>query len=203
MHTRRIALILSGVFLLNLAVSLARFWLFAETDSSGMFADAFHAASDACGSLILLLGLWLSSRPPDADHPHGHAFYEKLAITIIAVFIGCAALFAGWESLKRLLSGDYPSFSGLALLFFCATILVSLAITRVEHTFGHRYHSNSLHADAQHTAADVLTSLAVVIGFSASAIGIPWLDPLAAGMVIFFILRLSRNMFLETWREDS
>lgn len=203
MHTRRITLILGSVFFLNFGVSLTRFWLFAETNSSGMFADAFHAASDAGGSLILLLGLWLASRPPDTKHPHGHAFYEKFAITIIAIFIGGAALFAGWESLKRLLAGEYPIFSAWALLFFCVTIIVGIAITHIEHSFGHRYHSDSLHADARHTAADVLASLAVVFGYMASTIGLPWLDPIAGLLIVLLILRLSTRLVLETWRKEK
>lgn len=203
MHTRRIALILGGVFLLNLGVALTRFWLFTATESSGIFADAFHAASDASGSLVLLLGLWLSSRPPDLKHPNGHAFYEKFAITIIAVFIGFAALFAGKESFERLLIGEYPNFTTSALLFFCTTILISAGITRIEHAFGHRYQSHSLHADARHTAADVLASIAVVLGYAASTIGLPWLDPIAGIIVIVFILRLSAKLILETWREKS
>lgn len=187
MHNKRIAATFAGVFCANVGLFFARFFLFERTESTGMFADALHAASDAGGNLWLLAFLYFSTRPPDMEHPTGHSFRERFAVIGIGILICSAAIFGTYEAIGRLLSGRYPHFSIPSLLFFSATIIISGAISWYEHRSGHRFHSKSLLADALHTLADVGASIAVLIGYSFVAIGIPYFDP-AAAFIVFTII---------------
>ncbi len=67
----------------NLALFGAK-WAAAQTSgSSAIYADAANSASDVAYSLLMGLGLWLSLRPPDAGHPHGHRRIESLVSLLI------------------------------------------------------------------------------------------------------------------------
>lgn len=195
-NNRRIARILGAVFCANLALFGVRFWLFERTESTGILADAIHGASDAGGSLVLLVvGLWLASRPPDRKHPQGHEFFKKVAIRFVAVLIAATGGFAAYEAWDRLRSGIYPTFALISLLLFCITIVLGFLVSRYENRREQLLSSGGLlDADAQHTMSDVYASIAVAFGYGAVALGVPFLDPVAAFIVVAFIIRLSLKL---------
>ena len=46
--------------------------------STAVLADAINSASDVLYSILLVVGLWLSQRPPDLSHPQGHSRFEPM-----------------------------------------------------------------------------------------------------------------------------
>ena len=50
-------------------------------------SDGFHSLADGTSNIIGLVGITLSGRPADKDHPYGREKYETLASIIIAVLL--------------------------------------------------------------------------------------------------------------------
>ena len=81
------------VLALNLAVTLIKFAVGLVSGSLSVIADAFHSIVDSSSNVIGLLGMWISARPADSNHPYGHHKYEAIA----AFGIGGMLLVAGFE----------------------------------------------------------------------------------------------------------
>ena len=45
--------------------------------SHALIADAFHSLSDSLSSLTIIIGLKVSSKPPDQRHPFGYGSFEN------------------------------------------------------------------------------------------------------------------------------
>jgi divalent metal cation (Fe/Co/Zn/Cd) transporter len=68
---RSIGTTLFGVLALDIVMAVGK-WLYGYFSGSlGMVSDGLHSALHASGGVIGLIGVWLSARPPDPDHPYG------------------------------------------------------------------------------------------------------------------------------------
>ena len=72
---------------------------------------------------------------------------------------------------------------------------INVAVSSWEHVWASRLDSDILRADARHTFADVLITLAVIASWWLAAGGLWWLDPLAALAVAGLILYLAWDLF--------
>src|SRR5439155_15370119 len=86
---RAIARVLVRVFVLNLAVALAKIAFGYVTGAVSVLSDGFHSLIDASSNVVGLIGIRAASQPPDEDHPYGHRKFETVAS---GAFVGFTAL---------------------------------------------------------------------------------------------------------------
>src|ERR1700743_3925905 len=55
--------------------------------SYALIADASETSADVLSSALLWIGLRISLKPPDKEHPYGHGKAEPLAAILIALFL--------------------------------------------------------------------------------------------------------------------
>lgn len=181
--------VLVRVLFLNLLVASAKIAFGYASGAISILSDGFHSLSDAASNVVALVGLRVSRKPPDTNHPYGHRKYETLAAAVIAVFLGIIMLEVGQAAFHRLRSGSVPTISPTSFGIMIVTLLINLVVIRMEMRAADRLSSELLRADAHHTRSDVLTSLAVIAALAAGAAGYPLMDPLAALVIVFFIGR--------------
>jgi cation diffusion facilitator family transporter len=145
-----------------------------------------------------LVGLRLSSKPPDSDHPYGHRKFETLAAAGIFMFLLLVVVEVVQTALGRLRTGEPPHVTSYSFAVMIVTLLINLAIVRYEAGEGRRLHSELLLADAAHTRSDVWTSCAVLVSLTAVRIGYTWLDPIGALLIAVFIARTGYQIGLQT-----
>ncbi len=193
---RRILMI---IFLLNILTALAKgiYGLYINTLS--MSADGLHSFFDSTANIIGLVGISLAARPPDRDHPYGHAKYESFAAMGIAIllFAGCLQLIV--SAVSRLQSGGSPNVTELSFVVMALTLIINVGVSSYEYILGRRLKSSILVADSLHTRSDVFASLGVILGLFAVRMGYPLADPLIA----LFICALIIHTGLEIIRESS
>jgi cation diffusion facilitator family transporter len=180
-EAQRIALGSIAVGLIVLGLKFAA-WFY--TGSVALYSDALESTINVVAACVALFALRLSAKPADAKHPYGHQKVEYLAAVFEGALILVAALavfHAAWGAWNnpRVVSHD-PLGYGLNVL---AGVLNGawcwLLITR-----GRKLRSPALVADGQHLLTDVISSLGVLMALVVSvATGLPWLDPLLAGLV--------------------
>jgi len=101
--------LIAAATIVNALVTVAKLAVGAWSGSAAMVAAAVHSAVDTGEALLLLLGVRLSRRPPDAAHPFG--FRKLLAhwcsVAGATIFAAGAAL-AVYQGVRRLRSPGEP-----------------------------------------------------------------------------------------------
>jgi cation diffusion facilitator family transporter len=175
--------ILWWVLLLNVFVAAAK-WIYGViTQSLGMQADGLHSFFDGLSNVIGLLGLWLASPQPDANHPYGHKKFETLTAGAIGGFLVMTCLYLLWKAYRSWTMNLDPQVTTISFMIMLITMSINIFVTKWERQKGKELKSDILMADSYHTASDVLTSLSVLAGLIAIQAGYPHIDPIVAVVV--------------------
>lgn len=190
--------VLLRVLLLNLAVAGAKLVFGYATGAVSIVSDGFHSLTDAASNVMGFVGVRVSRKPPDEDHPYGHRKYETLAAAGIFVFLLMVVIEVVRTAMSRLRSGDTPEVSFYSFVVMLVTLGVNLAVGRYESSEGRRLGSELLLADAAHTKSDVMTSCAVLFSLAGVWVGFPALDAVGGLVVAVFIARTGYYIGLQT-----
>ena len=88
----------------NVAIATAKAIAAAITGSSAILSEAVHSLVDTGDSLLLMLGLHLSKRPPDEEHPFGHGLEIYFWSLVVAMMIfGAGGGISVYEGIRHIL----------------------------------------------------------------------------------------------------
>ena len=178
---RRVGLL---VLAANLTLALAKAGVWWATGSLAVGSEAVNSSADAIYSVVVLGGLYLTTQPPDFEHPHGHERIEPFISLFVALGMFAAAAGILWQAVTRLLAGEFASAAGVpAIAVLAVAAVVKLWLYRYSLAAGERYNSPALVAIAVDNRNDVLTAGAAFVGVVGASLGYPALDPLAAAVV--------------------
>jgi cation diffusion facilitator family transporter len=164
-----------------------------------MSADGLHSLFDSTANIIGLVGISLAARPPDRDHPYGHAKYESFAAIGIAILLFASCLQLMLAAVDRLQSRAVPDVTQISFAIMASTLIINIGVSSYEYILGRRLKSSILVADSMHTRSDIYASLGVILGLFAVRMGYPLADPLIA----LFICLLIVHTGLEILKESS
>ena len=185
---RRVGVVILVVNLL-LAVAKAIVWYL--TGSLAVGSEAVNSIADVAYSAVVVAGLFLTTQPPDFEHPHGHERIEPFVSLFVAAGVFVAGIAVAYSGVTALISAGPPrtvTGGSLAVGVLVATGVVKLLLYRYCVRVGRQRDSPALVATALDNRNDTLTALAALIGVLGAAAGYPALDPLAAIAVSVGIL---------------
>jgi cation diffusion facilitator family transporter len=157
------------------------------TGSVALLGDALHNLADVATSAVVFVGLWVSKRRPSPAYPYGYERAEDLAGLGIALVIWASAVFAGYESYRKLVSDAGTSHVGIGVIAAVIGIVGNLAVSVYKAAIARRIHSVTLAADARHSWLDMLSSVGALLGLVGVGLGYRWADPVAGAAVTLFI----------------
>jgi cation diffusion facilitator family transporter len=89
----------------NVAVAALKLGAFFISGSAAMLVETFHSVVDSLNSGLLLLGMRLSARPPDQQHPFGYGMDSFFWTFVVGMLIfaagGVASVYEGIEKLRH------------------------------------------------------------------------------------------------------
>lgn len=167
------------------------------TGSVGLLGDALHNLSDVSTSAVVFFGFWMSKKAAAPRYPYGYERAEDLAGLGVSLVIWVSALFAGYESVLKLINGTGTRSLTLGIAAAALGIIGNLAVSRYKRHIGEQIHSSALIADARHSRLDALSSVGAMVGLFLVALGFPIGDPIAGLAVTVLIVHVG----LEVTRE--
>lgn len=134
-------------------------------NSYALIADAIESTTDVFSSLLVLLGLKYSSKPPDENHPYGHGRAEPLITFAVVGFLVISATVIAYESIQHIKT-PHSVPETYTLIILAVIIVIKEIAYRFVSKKGEETKSTSLKADAWHHRSDAITSLMAFIGIS-------------------------------------
>lgn len=181
----------------NLILSVFKLIAGFVAHSGAMISDAVHSASDVFSSIIVMIGVRISGKASDKDHPYGHERMECVAAIVLATVLAGTGVGIGYAAVKTLLDGEYASeIPGmLALIAAVVSILVKEAMFWYTRYYAKKIDSSAVMADAWHHRSDALSSVGALIGIGGARLGFPILEPIASIVICVFIEKAAFDIF--------
>lgn len=182
----------------NIVLSIIKLLAGIIAHSNAMISDAIHSASDVFSTFVVIIGIKLSAKEPDKEHPYGHERLECVAAIILAMVLFITGLGIGLEALKNILHGNY---SDLQIPGILALIAAIVSIVSKEGMYWYtRYYakkidSSALMADAWHHRSDAFSSIGALIGIGGARLGFPIMDSIASMVIFIFIVNAAFQIF--------
>lgn len=199
MQNQKIAMHVSTVSIaVNLLLSLGKLLAGIFGRSGAMISDAVHSASDVFSTVIVIIGVRISSKKSDTNHPYGHERLECVASVILATILLATGIGIGLGGLRTILSGDYETLAvpGVTAL---AAAAVSIAVKEWMYWYtraaAKKINSGALMADAWHHRSDALSSVGAFVGIFGARMGYPVLDTAASVAICLFIEKAAFDIF--------
>jgi cation diffusion facilitator family transporter len=132
--------------------------------STAVVSDGVESASDCLTSGLVLLGLWIASKPSDSDHPYGHGRFEILTGLTIGVLLAVIGTGICLQSLLQR-NAIHP-LAAYAIWPLLLSISVKGLFASAKFRAGKRTGSSSLSADAWHDLLDLSSGVVALAGVS-------------------------------------
>ncbi|MBR6073408.1 MAG: cation transporter [Bacilli bacterium] len=184
--------------LANLILAIFKLLAGIIAHSSAMISDAIHSASDVFSTIVVIIGIKLSGKEADKDHPYGHERIECVAAILLSIVLFATGLGIFINALKTIINGEYNNMEVPGLLALIAAI-VSIIIKELMYWYTRYYakqiNSSALMADAWHHRSDSLSSIGALIGIIFARLGFPIMDSVASIIIFIFIIKASIEIF--------
>lgn len=173
--------------LLNLILAAAKYVAGIISGSISVTADAINNLSDAGSSIVALLGVKISAKPADKDHPYGHGRVEYISAFIVSFFV----LFMGIElfknSVSKIIHPEPVEFSFVSLAILIVSIVCKLWLGLFNRKLGKKINSAPMMAVMKDSFSDCLATGVAAISIIISAFSKINIDGYLGVVVSMFI----------------
>ncbi|MGM5482299.1 MAG: cation diffusion facilitator family transporter [Nanobdellota archaeon] len=159
--------------------------------STSILAEAAHSGTDIVSSAITYIGIKISKKPVDEQHPYGHHKYEVLFGFFISLFIFAAGAYIIYQAIINLINPVEVTVNALAMGVMVFSAIVNAGMSTWKIKTGKRENSLALVADGAHDKIDVFTSLGVLLGLVLTKWVWIYADSVVAILVGLYILKES------------
>lgn len=187
--------------ILNILLTVFKIIIGVLSKSTAVISDAVHTLSDIFTTIAVMIGIKLSSREADTDHPYGHQKIESIISLFLSFILTATAVYLGYFGISTFLDNGKINPSWPALFI----TVVSMALKEYMYRFtikkARQYNSSSLASDAWHHRSDALSSLAVLVGVGGVFLGFDFLEPAATVVMCFIILKVSVDIIKDSVKQ--
>src|SRR6478672_3056478 len=167
------------------------------TGSLGLLSEALHSGLDLIGTILSFAAVRVSDRPPDRNHPYGHAKAESLVALFAVALLSVTSLGILYEAYRKAFGApEVPEINVFSFGVLILAIGIDLSRSRYLARVARETHSQALAADAAHFASDLYSSGTVLLSLgliaAGQALGWPahWLSVVdaAAGVAVAAVI---------------
>ena len=196
-NNEKIAIKVSVIsIILNCLLTLIKFISGVISKSSAMISDSVHSLSDVLSTFVVIIGVKISNKKADTDHPYGHERIECVSAIILSGMLFVVGALIGINGIKNVTNSSNLVMPGvLALIASIISIISKEAMYQYTIRVSKKINSAALKADAWHHRSDALSSIGSFIGILGSRLGFKIFDPLASVIISLCIIKVSIDIF--------
>ena len=174
--------------LVSIGMAAAMIAVAASAGSVAVLAEGTDTVVDVIASLVVLAGMRLAARHTKS-FPQGLYKLENLVATGIGVLVLFSAYELGREAIARIISGE-DTLQGplLVIVVMAGVVAATAALAAYKYRIGRAHGSPSLLADARHAWIDTCASAGVALGVGLQWAGVPYMDSVAALVVVALLV---------------
>ena len=159
----------------NIALVVFKLYAGIAGHSGAMVSDAVHSLSDVFATLVAYIGVRISKKAPDQDHPYGHDRLECVASMILGMILLATGFGIGLNGVKQIAAGHYEQLavpSAIALAAAVVSIVSKEVMFWYTRYYAKKLNSSAFMADAWHHRSDALSSVGSLIGIGGAMLGL-------------------------------
>ena len=151
--------IITNVFLVIFKVSIG---LFAK--STAIVLDGLNNFSDTLSSTATIIGIKLSNKAPDKEHPYGHGRIEYFTTIIVALIVLAAGVGALFESIDKIAHPIEPDHSIITVAIIIVAVITKIILGTYVKRKGKELDSDTLIASGNDALFDSILSSSTLVG---------------------------------------
>ncbi len=175
------------------------------SNSQAMIADSLHSFEDMISSIISLIGIKISTKKYDSEHPFGYGKAEYIFSIVISMLMLIAAISMIKTSIINIINLSKINFN-IGLVLVCIINIILKTALYLYTTKELRKTGNILiKASKEDQRNDILITISILVSSIFSMFGIYVIDYILGvvisiwfGMVGFNIFRISYNILIDT-----
>jgi cation diffusion facilitator family transporter len=186
---RRIAI---TSMIISAGLAAAKIIIGLHASSTATVSDGIESAGDVLASGLVLLGLIIAAKPPDAEHPYGHGRLETLSALAVGMLLAATGVLIAFESLHLSRDASHAP-AAYAVWPLIASIAIKSILSVSKRHYGRKIQSSGLIADAWNDTVDILSGSTALLG-----LGLTLLNPVrfaaadriggsAVGVIVVFL----------------
>lgn len=191
----------SATLLINVVLSVVKVIAGITAHSNAMLADGVHTVSDVVTTVAVMIGMKVSTKPDDKEHPYGHEKIEAVVAKMLSLVLMATAFGIGYSGVRTILNGEYSRPGMVAIIAAILSIFSKEAMYRYTVKAANKINSTALKADAWHHRSDALSSIGTLIGIGGARLGITVLDPIASLVVCVLIVKVGIDIFIQSFNQ--
>lgn len=170
-------------------------------NSIAILLDAINNLTDSLSSIITIIGIHLSAKAPDKEHPYGHGRIEYFTSIIIGLIILIAGIASLKESISSILSPKSPHYTIYTITVIITAIIVKILLGTYVKKVGRKINSGSLIASGTDALFDAILSTGTLVAAISYILFKINIDGLIGLIISLFILKASIQLLKETSSE--
>jgi cation diffusion facilitator family transporter len=186
----------------NLSLALFKAFIGYVSGSKAILGDALFSFKDFIAALVVVIGIKVSGKPADDQHPYGHGKVEYVALFLISAGLIVSTVFLLVNSIIDIWHSYQGYGSAPRMIAFWAALISVVAnykLSEYLRCVGDKLHSPSMLANARHNHSDAISSIMVAVAIlGARFLGLDFLDPLVALIEAVCLIGMSFDMLKES-----
>lgn len=185
--------------LVNILLAAGKMVIGALSGSIAILGDGINNLFDSGSAIISLISFQIASKPADAKHPFGHARFEYISSSLVAMLILYVAITLFRESVNKIIKPQDFQLEAVGILVLIISMLIKFWLYRFYKKIGNRINSDLILANATDSISDVLATGAILVALVLSPIVGINLDGPMGLVVSLIIFRSAIEILSETF----
>jgi cation diffusion facilitator family transporter len=187
-------------FLGNTTLAVFKVFVGLLSGSKGLVADGMHSASDVIATIMVIISLKVAGKEDDKTHPWGHGKIEFVGALAVYSILFAFSIYLFQDAVKSIIQGTVKPPHLVSFVAAAVSIVANFILSGYGFCAGKQLNSPAMVANANENKADMLSSVAVIIGIVGANMGFIFLDALAAVMVSLIIFKTALTLGIQAFR---